>query len=110
MPSIQYLGYFPELAAIPASIVNRIRVSLRLPLQLAPVYDQTRTMRRHQTAIREFLLLKPRHSRKARKIAVRTVFESAQVMNNPAAGPHGEPATQRGSLAHIWPSPGKAQF
>ena len=51
---------------------------------MAPVYDQTRTMRRHQTAIREFLQLKPRHGREARKIAVRTVFESAQVMDNPA--------------------------
>ena len=81
---LQYLGYFPELAEIPGSIVNHIRVCLRLPLQVTPVYDQTRTLRRHQTAIREFLQLKPRHSRDARKISVRTVFESAQVMDNPA--------------------------
>jgi hypothetical protein len=39
-------------------------------------------MRRHQTAIREYLQLKPRHSHEARKIAVRAVFESAQVVVN----------------------------
>lgn len=81
---LQYLGYFPELSEVPASIVNHVRVCLRLPLPAMPVYDQTRTMRRHQTAIREYLQLKPRHSREVRKIAVRTVFESAQVMDNPA--------------------------
>jgi Domain of unknown function (DUF4158) len=81
---LQYLGYFPELPEVPASIMNHIRVCLRLPPQVMPVYDQTRTMRRHQTAIREYLQLKPRHSRESRKIAVRWVFESAQVMDNPA--------------------------
>jgi hypothetical protein len=111
---LQYLGYFPELGEIPGSIVNHIRV-------MAPVYDQTRTIRRHQTAIREFLQLKRRHSREARKIAVRTVLESARVMDNPAdlinvanncafsnvsaefchAASHGEPGTQRGPPAHV---------
>ena len=46
---LQYLGYVPELAGIPGSIVNKIRVCLRLPLQMTPVYDQTRTMRRRSS-------------------------------------------------------------
>ena len=50
-----------------------------LSLDAMPAYDQTRTLRRHQTAIREHLKLWPRHSREARKVAVRAVFEAAQV-------------------------------
>lgn len=81
---LQYLGYFPELSAIPTAIVNHVRICLRLSPATTPAYDQTRTMRRHQTAIREYLQLKPRHSRESRKIAVRAVFEAAQVVVNPA--------------------------
>jgi len=81
---LQYVGYFPELSAIPTAIVNHIRICLRLSPDTTPAYDQTRTMRRHQTAIREYLQLKPRHSREARNIAVRAVFEAAQVVVNPA--------------------------
>jgi hypothetical protein len=81
---LQYLGYFAELSEMPRVVVNHVRICLRLPLDAMPAYDQTRTMRRHQTAIREHLKLRPRHSREARKIAVRTVFEAAQVIVNPA--------------------------
>ena len=31
LKSLQYLGYFPELSAIPAAVVNQVRVCLRLP-------------------------------------------------------------------------------
>ncbi len=81
---LQYFGCFPELSEIPNAIVNHVRICLRLPQDAKPAYDQTRTMRRHQTAIRDHLQLKPRHSREARKIAVRTVFDAAQVIVNPA--------------------------
>jgi hypothetical protein len=81
---VQYLGYFPELSEIPATVVNHVRICLRLPVREMPAYDQIRTLRRHQTAIRDHLQLKPRHSREARRIAVRKVFEAAQVMVNPA--------------------------
>lgn len=81
---LQYLGYFPELSEIPAAIINHVRVCLRLRPDARPAYDQTRTMRRHQTAILNHLQLKPRHSREARRIAVRAVFEAAQVIVNPA--------------------------
>jgi len=43
-----------------------------------------RTLQRYQTAIRDHLQLKPAYSREARKVAVRKVFEAAQVMVNPA--------------------------
>jgi len=41
---LQYLGYFPELSEIPATIVKHVRVCLRLPLAEMPAYDQIRTM------------------------------------------------------------------
>lgn len=52
---LQYLGYFPELSAIPKAIVNHVRICLRLSPDTTPTDDQTRTMRSHQTAIREYL-------------------------------------------------------
>jgi len=84
LKGVQHLGHFPELAAVPGSIVNHIRVCLRLPPLLMPAYDHLRTMRRHQAAIREYLHLKPIYSRETRRIAVRRVYEAAQVMDNPA--------------------------
>jgi hypothetical protein len=81
---LQFLGYFLDLSEIPVAVVNHVRVCSRLPQNIQPVYDQIRTLRRHQTAMREHLQLKPPYSREARKIAVRTVFEAAQVMVNPA--------------------------
>jgi hypothetical protein len=73
LKGVQHLGYFPELPEVPASIVNHIRVCLRLPPRRMPAYDQVRTMRRHQAAIREYLHLKPIYGRETRKIAVRGV-------------------------------------
>ena len=66
------------------TVVNDVRICLRLWPDATPAYDQIRTMRRHQTAIREYLQLKSRHSHEARKIAVRAVFEAAHVVVNPA--------------------------
>jgi len=84
LKGLQHLGYFPLLADVPASVVKHVRVCLRLAPDLMPDYDQERTLRRHQTALREYLRLKPRHSREARKIAVRAVHDAALVMDNPA--------------------------
>jgi hypothetical protein len=70
LKSIQHLGYFPELAAIPWAVVQHIRLSLHLPAELLLGYDQDRTLRRHQDAILQYLALKPSHRREARKIAV----------------------------------------
>jgi Domain of unknown function (DUF4158) len=81
---IQYLGYFPEFSEIPAAVVNHVRVCLRLSAQEMPAFGPMRTLQRYQTAIRDHLQLKPAYSRGARKVAVRKVFEAAQVMVNPA--------------------------
>ena len=80
----QYLGYFPALAEVPPAIVNHLRVCLRLPMHLIPTTDQPRTLRRHHSAIRDHLGLKPSHSCEARRMAVHAVVDAAQVMATPA--------------------------
>jgi TnpA family transposase len=80
----QYLGYFPALAEVPPAIVNHVRICLRLPMHLIPTTDQPRTLRRHHSAIRDHLGLKPSHSCEARRMAVHAVVDAAQVMANPA--------------------------
>jgi hypothetical protein len=56
----------------------------RQSAQEMPAFDPMRTLQRYQTAIRDHLQLKPAYSREARKVkvAVRKVFEAAQVMVN----------------------------
>lgn len=81
---VQHLGYFPLLSEIPASVCNHVRGCLRLPVALAPTYEEPRTARRHQSAIREHLRLKASHSREATGIAARAVHESAQVLDGAA--------------------------
>lgn len=80
----QYLGYFPALAEVPPALVNHLRVCLRLPMQLIPTTDQPRTLRRHHSAIRDHLGLKPSYSCEARHMAVHAVVDAAQVIANPA--------------------------
>jgi Domain of unknown function (DUF4158) len=79
---LQYLGYFPEFYEIPTTVVNHVRICLRLSAQEMPAFDPMRTLQRYQTPIRDHLQLKPAYSREARKVAVRKVFEAAQVMVN----------------------------
>ena len=79
---LQYLGYFPEFYEIPTTEVNHVRICLRLSAQEMPAFDPMRTLERYQTPIRDHSQLKPAYSREARKVAVRNVFEAAQVMVN----------------------------
>jgi hypothetical protein len=79
----QYLGYVPALEDVPPALVNHLRLCLRLPVHLVPTADQPRTLRRHHSAIRDYLGLKPGHSHEARRIAVRAVVDAAQVMADP---------------------------
>jgi hypothetical protein len=81
---VQYLGYFPALNAIPAAIVNHVRVCLRLPAHLEPLTPPPRTLRRHEQAIRSYLGLHPGHSHAARRLAIETVAEAARVLAQPA--------------------------
>jgi hypothetical protein len=83
LKAFQRLGYFPKLEDIPGAVVNHIRTCLRLPKETVLGYDHPRTMYRHHQAIREYLRVIP-YNQQARHIAVATVYESAQVMDNPA--------------------------
>lgn len=83
LKTFQRLGYFPKLTDIPKSLVDRIRTSLSLPDNICVGYEQSRTMYRHRTAIREYLNVTP-FNQSARHLAVTTVYKSASVMDNPA--------------------------
>ena len=75
---LQYLGYFPEFYEIPTTVVNHVRIRLRLSAQEMPAFDPMRTSDSDSRPLQ----LKPAYSREARKVAVRKVFEAAQVMVN----------------------------
>jgi TnpA family transposase len=79
----QRLGYFPKIAEVPNSILNHVRGCLKLPTEIGLVYENSKTMYRHRTAIREYLKVNP-FDKNARHFCVQSVYESAQVMDNPA--------------------------
>ena len=83
LKTFQRLGYFPKLTDIPKSLVNHIRISLSLPENIYVGYEQSRTMYRHRTAIREYLNV-THFNQSARHLGVTTVYKSASVMDNPA--------------------------
>lgn len=83
LKAFQKLGYFPKFTDIPKSLVNHIRFTLGLPEDISVGYEQSRTMYRHRTAIREYLKV-THFNQSARHLAVTTVYKSASVMDNPA--------------------------
>lgn len=83
LKTFQRLGYFPKLTDLPKNLVNHIRFTLNLPENICVGYEQSRTMYRHRTAIREYLNVTP-FNQSARHLAVTTVYKSASVMDNPA--------------------------
>jgi TnpA family transposase len=83
LKTFQRLGYFPKLTDIPKSLGNHIRTSLSLPENICVGYEQSRTMYRHRTAIREYLNV-THFNQSARHLAVTIVYKSASVMDNPA--------------------------
>lgn len=78
----QRLGYFPDIEEIPETIVGHLRASLRLSKAVIPVVAP-RTLYRHQKAVREYLNVKSDDCA-VRKLITKTVYEAAQVMDNPA--------------------------
>ena len=78
----EQLGYFPSIEDVPESIVRHLRSALQLSPQIIPVVIP-RTLYRHHTYVREFLNVKS-YDKTARKLIARTIFEAAQVMDNPA--------------------------
>ena len=83
LKAFQRLGYFPKLSDIPNPIVNHIRSCLKLPNEIVLGYDNSKTMYRHRTAIREHLQVTP-FNKVALHKAAKSIHESAQVMDNPA--------------------------
>lgn len=76
------LGYFLNIEDVPESIVRHLRTELQVPQSIIPVVVP-RTLYRHYNYIREFLNVKA-YDKTARKLITQTVFEAAQVMDNPA--------------------------
>jgi TnpA family transposase len=83
LKSFQRLGYFPKLEEVPPSIVSHLRSCLHLGPEVAPGYEETRTLYRHHRAIRDFLSVKA-YGKEARRLAIKAVFDAAQTMDNPA--------------------------
>ena len=76
------LGYFLNIEDVPELLISHLRSALQLSPPIIPVVMQ-RTLYRHHNFVREFLHVKSYH-KNARQLITRTVFEAAQVMDNPA--------------------------
>ncbi len=76
------LGYFLNIEDVPELLISHLRSALQLSPKIIPVVIQ-RTLYRHHNFVREFLNVK-RYDKTARKLITGTVFEAAQVMDNPA--------------------------
>lgn len=83
LKTFQRLGYFPKPSEVPIKIINHIRSCLKLPEEIAFGYDNSKTMYRHRGSIREYLKVAA-FDKQARHEAVKSVYESASVMDNPA--------------------------
>lgn len=83
LKSFQRLGYFPKLEEVPPGIVSHLRSCLHLGPEVAPGYEEARTLYRHHRAIRDYLRVKA-YGKEARHLAIKAVFDAAQTMDNPA--------------------------
>ena len=84
LKTFQRFSYFPPLREIPLSVVKHIRGCLGLPASTEPVYDHPRTLYRHRHAIRQYLAIRPNSEKQVRRLIVRSVYESALVMDSPS--------------------------
>ena len=55
LKTFQRLGYFPKPSEVPIKIINHIHSCLKLPDEIAFGYDNSKTMYRHRSSIREYL-------------------------------------------------------
>ena len=83
LKTFQSLGYFPELRAIPAEIVQHIRITLKIPQEVAPGYQTNKTLYRHHEAIRTYLNVRAFDAH-ARRLIDQTVRQAAQTMDDSA--------------------------
>ena len=82
LKTFQRLGYFPRLEDVPEAVIAHLRSALHLPEECLPLVIP-RTLYRHQNAVCRFLNVKS-YGEPARRLIIKTVFEAAQVMDNPA--------------------------
>ena len=82
LKTFQRLGFFPNIEDVSETIVAHLRSSLGFSKDIIPVVIP-RTRYRHQNAVRERLKVKS-YDKTARRLITRTVYEAAQVMDNPA--------------------------
>jgi len=82
LKSFQRLGYFPRPKDIPVAVINHVRSCLNLPSEIEPNF-QSKSLYRHQKAIREYLNVTP-YGKEALHIATSAIYKAAQVMDNPA--------------------------
>lgn len=83
LKAFQRLGYFPKIVDVPKPVSNHIRSCLKFPDEIVIGYDNSKTMYRHRTAIREYLQITP-FNKIALHLAAKSIQTSAQVMDNPA--------------------------
>jgi hypothetical protein len=79
LKTFQRLGYFIYLRDVPDAIVTHITAYLgaTFPLAERDAYDRSGTRRRHVTAIREYLQVKP-YGQDAHKVLDTTIRDVAQ--------------------------------
>ena len=82
LKTFQKLGYFPNLEEIPDRLLKFLRRALRLNIGVLPLVARN-TQFLQQAKVLEFLKVH-RFDEIARKILIRSVYEKAQVMDNPA--------------------------
>jgi TnpA family transposase len=82
LKTFQKLGYFLNLEDVSESLLKFLRIVLNLPADALPLVARN-TLYQHQSTILEYLNVKS-YDRAARRLVVKTVFEAAQTMDNPA--------------------------
>lgn len=82
LKTFQKLGYFPSLEDISESLLKFLRQSLKISADIFPLVSRN-TLYQHQAEVLNFLKVKS-YDNTARKLIIKTVFEKAQVMDNPA--------------------------
>ena len=83
LKSFQRLGYFSKFSELPHPIINHLRSCLKFPEEIIVGYDNSKTIYRHRTAIREYLQVNP-FNKLGLHLAATSIHEAAQVMDNPA--------------------------
>ena len=83
LKTFQQLGYFPNIHAIPKTIVRTIRQALGTPRAVKLGYQHADTKYRHRRLIRELLGI-DENNKSRDQLIMQLAEEAAQTMNDPA--------------------------